>query len=95
MRGSMPICRGWPARVFLCARLPRLPRWCSRDIIKGVSKAEEQDPADPLIRYALSWPRSLAAQVAKVARADTMPIAVWVRMAIREKLERAQKGDRT
>jgi len=56
-----------------------------------VSRAEEQDPEDPLIRYALSWPMSMAMQVTRAARAHTMPVAVWVREAIREKLERTEK----
>lgn len=60
-----------------------------------MSKAEEQDPADPLIRYALSWPMSMATQVAKAARARTMPVAVWVREAIRKELAQAEKGDQS
>ena len=55
-----------------------------------MSDAQEPDP-DRLVRYPLSWPASMAERVAKVASAHTMPIAVWVREAIRKELERTEK----
>jgi hypothetical protein len=56
---------------------------------------EKDEPdTDPLVRYPLSWPTSMARRVALAANARTMPIAVWVREAIREKLERTERGDR-
>jgi hypothetical protein len=36
----------------------------------------------------------MAARVAKAANAHTMPIAVWVREAIRKELERTEKGEK-
>jgi hypothetical protein len=42
------------------------------------------------VRYQLMWPASMAEQVAAAAREHTMPVSVWVREAIREKLEREQ-----
>ena len=55
-----------------------------------MSKTQEPDP-ERLVRYALSWPASMATAVAAAADAHTMPMAVWVREAIREKLERTEK----
>lgn len=52
-----------------------------------MSEAQEPDPGR-LVRYPLTWPASMAGQVAEAAKARTMPMAVWVREAIREKLER-------
>ena len=43
------------------------------------------------LHYSLSWRASMAAQVAKAAKAQTMSVAVWIREAIREELERAEK----
>jgi hypothetical protein len=54
-----------------------------------MTEAHEPDPAR-LIRYPLSWPASMAAKVTAAAKEHTMPVAVWVREAIREKLEREQ-----
>ena len=52
-----------------------------------MNDAQEPDP-DPLVRYPLSWPESMAMQVAKAARALRVPMSVWVREAIREKLQK-------
>jgi hypothetical protein len=58
-----------------------------------MSDAQEQDP-EQLVRYPLSWPLWMAERVTRVARTRTMPVAVWVREAIWEKLERTEEGDR-
>jgi predicted DNA-binding protein len=58
-----------------------------------VNEPQETDP-EQLVRYALSWPAWMAERVTKVARTRTMPVAVWVREAIWEKLERTEEGDR-
>jgi len=55
-----------------------------------MSEAQEPDP-DPLVRYPLTWHTSMARQVSEAAKARTMPMAVWVREAIREKLERTER----
>jgi hypothetical protein len=52
-----------------------------------MSNTQEPDP-ERLVRYALSWPAWLAEKVAEAANAHTMPVAVWLREAAREKLER-------
>jgi len=54
-----------------------------------MTAAHEPDP-DPQVRYPLTWRASMAEKVAAAARRHTMPMAVWVREAIREKLEREQ-----
>lgn len=54
-----------------------------------MSNREEPDPGpDRSVRYPLTWPASMAEDVAQAARSRTMPMAVWVREAIREKLAR-------
>ena len=58
-----------------------------------MTDTQEPDP-ERLVRYPLSWPASMAARVAKAANAHTMPIAVWVREAIRKELERTEKGEK-
>ena len=55
-----------------------------------MSTTQDKDPGQT-VRYVLSWPASMAKAVAEVADAHTMPMAVWVREAIREKLERTEK----
>jgi predicted GIY-YIG superfamily endonuclease len=52
--------------------------------------APQVDPALRSARFPMTWPASMAEKVAAAAREHTMPIAVWVREAIREKLEREQ-----
>jgi hypothetical protein len=47
----------------------------------------EEDP-DRMASYLLRWPASMADQVIRAAKARTMPLAVWLREAAREKLER-------
>lgn len=49
--------------------------------------AADTNPDRP-VRYVLTWPFSMAEQVTAASKAHTMPVAVWVREAIREKLER-------
>jgi len=53
--------------------------------------APEGDVELVMGRYILSWPAWMAEDAAKAAKARTMPMAVWVRQAIREKLERTEK----
>jgi hypothetical protein len=55
--------------------------------------AQEPNP-DPPSRYVLTWPASMAGDVARAANAHTMPMAVWIREAIREKLERTPPASR-
>ena len=55
-----------------------------------MSNTQEPDP-ERLVRYALSWPAWLAEKVAEAANARTMPMAVWLREAALEKLERTEK----
>lgn len=52
-----------------------------------MNEAQEPDPDRP-VRYPLTWPASMAEQVARAASAHTMPMSVWIREAVREKLER-------
>lgn len=47
---------------------------------------------EPTARYVLMWPHSMAEKVAAAAKSQTMPMSVWVREAIREKLEREAAG---
>lgn len=55
-----------------------------------MNEAQEPDP-ERLVRYPLTWPAWMAEKVAAAAKGHTMPMAVWVREAIREKLERTEK----
>lgn len=57
----------------------------------GMSDVQKPDP-ERLVRYPLTWPASMAERVAAEAKAHTMPMAVWLREAVREKLERTEKG---
>lgn len=41
-----------------------------------------------MITYPLRWPAWLANQAAEAANARTMSVAVWLRQAVQEKLER-------
>lgn len=43
---------------------------------------------DRVITYPLRWPAWLANQAAEAANARTMSVAVWLRQAVQEKLER-------
>jgi hypothetical protein len=54
-----------------------------------MSETQEPDP-ERLVRYPLTWPVWMAEKVAAAARAHTMPMAVWVREAIRKELERTE-----
>ena len=56
-----------------------------------MSETQQPDPERP-IRYVLTWPASMAEQVAAAANARTMPMSVWLREAIRKELERTEKG---
>lgn len=54
-----------------------------------MSKAHETGP-ERTVRYPLTWPAWLAERVAEAARARMMPMAVWLREAAVEKLERTE-----
>ena len=56
-----------------------------------MNSTQEPDP-ERLVRYALSWPAWLAEKVAEASNARMMPMAVWLREAAREKLEREGGG---
>jgi hypothetical protein len=50
-----------------------------------------EDP-NRTVRYPLSWPAWLAANVAAAANARAMSVATWLREAALEKLERDGRG---
>lgn len=52
---------------------------------------QEQDP-DRMVRYPLTWPAWMAKVVAEAAGSRLMPMAVWVREAILEKIERERQS---
>ena len=55
-----------------------------------MTEAQEPDPGR-LVRYPLSWPMWLAEKVTGAAKIRMMPVAVWLREAAVEKLEREEK----
>ena len=69
---------------------------CMSGIVTAMSDVQDLDP-DQMVRYPLTWRRSMAGKVAKAARnasteARTVTVADWVREAIAEKLERDSKA---
>jgi hypothetical protein len=47
-----------------------------------------------MLRYQMVWPAWLAEQVTEAAKAKTMSVAVWLREAAMEKLERQRRERR-
>lgn len=50
------------------------------------------DTSGRYIKYVLNWTAEMQERVAVLASAREMPRAVWIREAIREKLERDEPG---
>jgi hypothetical protein len=53
--------------------------------------APENGTTVETVRYPLTWPAWMCERVTEAANARAMSVAVWIREAVREKLERTEK----
>jgi hypothetical protein len=56
---------------------------CNGGIIRGMV-----DDPDEMIRYPLNWARWLDGLAKEAAKAQMMPLSVYIRLAVQERLER-------